>query len=377
MPKKQRPASETATAADVSSKAAAGKAAAFHVLIVDADARIADALQREDRTTAKGTFEVAHARSLAEARKRLAAGGVDVALIDSNLPDGSGLDLADELSRSRRITQTIVVSEKESADAAIRALRVGACDYLVKNADAREVGDRVKAALLKQERAKGHAEQVRRLKRLCKKLNKARAEVSQQVDILCNDLVTAYQELAQQMQQVTQSSEFGVVIRDELDLEKLLRRTLEFIVEKAGATNAAMFLPSSMDEYSLGGYVNYDCSSKGADMLLQHLADVVAPKIAECTELVHLTNNDDLKEWIGEDAAWLEDSHVIAFACRHKDEALAIVTLFRDGGQPFSPAMIETCKAIAPMLGENLARIIRIHHRAAEIQFGDDDALQM
>lgn len=372
MPRKPRHTHAVAAPSKTSPSKAAG---AFHVLIVDTDAQLCDTLRAVGAKAGRAELQVTHARSLAEARARLAEGPIDLAMIEPNLPDGSGLDLADELARSRRITQTIVISEKPSLDAAIQAIRAGACDFIVKPLDLREIDDRIRLALQRQDREKVHAQQVRRLKRLCKKLSQARAEISQQVDILCNDLVTAYQELACQMQQVVQSSEYGVIIREELDLERLLRRTLEYLIEKAGPTNAAIFLPASADEYSLGGYVNYDCGSQGADMLLQHLADVLAPRVAECSELVHITDNEELRQWIGDDAAWLEDCHVVAFACRHDDEALAILTLFRDGGQPFGPVLTETCNAIAPMLAEALARIIRIHHRATD--YLDDDALPM
>jgi DNA-binding response OmpR family regulator len=350
----------------------------FHLLLVDPDTQLHDVLRAcADRKSGKTGFDITHARSLAEARACLAERPADLAMIEPDMPDGSGLQLADELSRSRRITQTIVISEKPSLDAAIQALRAGACDFMVKPLDLREVNERIRAALHRQDRQKLHAQQVRRLRRLCKKLNQARLDIGQQVDILCNDLVTAYQELAVQMQHVVQSSEYGVLIRDELDLEKLLRRSLEYIVEKAGATNVAVFLPSTADEFSLGGYVNYDCGTQSADMLLQHLADVMAPRVSECEAPIHITDNEELKRWIGDDAAWLEDSHVLAFACHHKDEPLAIVALFRDGSQPFTQTLQDTCKAIAPMLGESLAKIIRIHHRSVADVFGEDDALPM
>ena len=224
--------------------------------------------------------QLVHARSLTEARAQLTEKSVDLAVINPNLPDGSGLDLADELNKSRRIVATVLIGDTPDLESAMRAIRVGASDYIVHPINLEDVNQRLRQALAKQRKSRDQAQRVRRLRRLCKKLNQARADVSKQVDILCNDLVTAYQELAGQMQQVVQASEFGAVIRDELDLEQLLRKTLEHLVEKAGPTNAAVFLPSSMDEYTLGGYVNYDCTPESADMLLQHLADVVAPKIS-------------------------------------------------------------------------------------------------
>ena len=41
------------------------------------------------------------------------------------------------------------------------------------------------------------------------------------------------------------SAEFGAVMNDELDLEHLLRKTLEFLLGKVGPTNAAIFLPGT------------------------------------------------------------------------------------------------------------------------------------
>jgi DNA-binding response OmpR family regulator len=343
----------------------------FRVLVVDPQAQFKQLLEK--CAGSKPPMQVSHARTLAEARKRLAEGSVDLAVIDQSLPDGCGMELANELSRSRRITQTILITEKPSLDAAIAAIRLGAADYLVKPLDLQQVDAGVKKALTKQKVNKMHAQRVRRLRRLCKKLDQAREEVTKQVDILCNDLVTAYQELAVQMQQVVQTSEYGALIRDELGLDRLLRRTLEHVVDKAGPTNAAVFLPSNLDEYSLGGYVNYDCASESADMLLQHLADVVAPRLAEIDGPVHVEDNETLLHWLGDDAAYLLDSHVLGLACRHDGETLAVLTLFRDGGEPFTAATVELITGMGPMLGDALARVIRIHHRHLPDPFVDED----
>ncbi len=325
----------------------------------------------ESCAAAGETVHIIHARSLTEARARLTEKSVDLALINPEMPDGSGLDLAAELNNSRRIVATVMIGDEPDLDSAMRAIRAGATDYITTPLDLDEVNERVGKAIAKQRKSRDQAQRVRRLRRLCKKLNQARSDVSKQVDVLCNDLVTAYQELAGQMQQVVQASEFGAVIRDELDLEQLLRKTLEHLVDKAGPTNAAVFLPSSMDEYTLGGYVNYDCTPESADMLLQHLADVVAPKLANRDDLVHVTDNQSLANMLGGDAAYLVDSHMLAFACRSEDESLAVVALFRDSSDPFDQSVLDTAEAVSPLLGDALARVIRIHHRGL-----DDDAFE-
>ena len=40
-------------------------------------------------------------------------------------------------------------------------------------------------------------------------------------------------------------TEFGGLIRQELDIESLLRTTLEFVLGRCGPTNAAVFLPTT------------------------------------------------------------------------------------------------------------------------------------
>ena len=99
-------------------------------------------------------------------------------------------------------------------------------------------------------------------------MNTARIDVTSQVDSLCNDLVHAYQELTDQISHVTAVTEFAAVIRQELDVEELLRTTLEYLLRKLGPTNAAIFLPAAGDEFTLGAYINYDCTKEAGNFLL-------------------------------------------------------------------------------------------------------------
>lgn len=339
------------------------------VLLVEASPAHRSAL--ESCGTSHRPMSVVHAPTLTEARKYLADHAVDLAVITPQLPDGSGFDLTAELSRMSHTTAKIVISGTADFSKAQQALRAGADDYLVEGVAPEELSARVAEALDRKTRDKAHVQRVERLRRLCKKLNAAREEVSKQVDVLCNDLVTAYQELACQMQNVVQTSEFDGVVKDELDLEVLLRKTLEHLMAKLGPANAAIFLPATMDEYSLGGYVNYDCTKEAADMLLEQLADSLAPRIAAHEDMVHLTQREAIERWIGPEAGSLGDCELLAVPCMNEDECLAVLVLFRDVDQPFSEEHLDRVSSLAPMLGESLEKIIRVHHRSL-FQPGDD-----
>ncbi|HEU4333471.1 MAG TPA: sigma-54 dependent transcriptional regulator, partial [Candidatus Eisenbacteria bacterium] len=97
-------------------------------------------------------FSVATAGSLKEARERLTAEVVDVAVVDLSLPDGEGIDLLQEL-RDTPGTDVILISGVATVDSAIFALRGGALDYLTKPLDT----SRMRAVL-------GNAARVRSLK---------------------------------------------------------------------------------------------------------------------------------------------------------------------------------------------------------------------
>ena len=114
---------------------------------------------------------------------------------------------------------------------------------------------------------------------------------------------------------------------------------LEFVLARSGPTNAAVFLPTTSGDYSLGAYVNYDCPKETVDMLLDHIANTVAPRFEKSPEIIQLADARKLDDFAGGDAAWLGESGVIGFACRHESEVLAIVMLFRDRLSPFGPLL--------------------------------------
>ncbi len=79
-------------------------------------------------------FETAEAGTLAEARRALAQGKIDVALVDLGLPDGSGLEIVRDI-QEHSVSEIVVVTGNASLETAVEALRLGALDYLVKPVD--------------------------------------------------------------------------------------------------------------------------------------------------------------------------------------------------------------------------------------------------
>jgi DNA-binding response OmpR family regulator len=73
-------------------------------------------------------------------------GGIDLAVLDLGLPDGSGLDLLRALRSTSRLPVIVVTGRGEEADR-VAGLEIGADDYLVKPFSQRELVARIHAVL--------------------------------------------------------------------------------------------------------------------------------------------------------------------------------------------------------------------------------------
>jgi len=99
-----------------------------HVLIVDDDPSTREALAAiigEDGLT------TATAGDLREARIQLVRQTPDVVFTDLKLPDGTGVDLFEDLD-PRSGVEVIVITGHATVESAVSALKMGATDYLVK-----------------------------------------------------------------------------------------------------------------------------------------------------------------------------------------------------------------------------------------------------
>lgn len=316
------------------------------------------------------SVEAVAAASTARAREVLGLQGFDLALVSAKLPDGCGYEFCREVLGARPSMECVLVGEAPTLEDALRAMQAGAADMVASRTPGEALTARVEAALararVKRQREEETRGRLERARRLCRQLSAARDEVSRQVGSLCEDLTTAYRELAEQMGRVTVGSEFTAIVRQELDIEDLLRAVLEFLLAKVGPTNAAIFLPTGSGDFSLGAYVNYDCPKDTAEVLFDHLADCLAPRFANERELTVLATGEELRARLGENSHWLSDAGLVASPCRvpgGDEECLAVIALFRDRRNPFTAEALGVLSIISPLFAGQLGRVIHCHHR--------------
>ncbi|MDX1642875.1 MAG: sigma-54 dependent transcriptional regulator [Thermoanaerobaculia bacterium] len=115
-----------------------------HLLVVDDEQSILDFLQM---MLEEESYQVTTADSVSAARTALANDSFDMVLCDIMMPDGSGLDLLQEISKTDSRACVIMMTAYTSTRNAIEAMKLGAHDYLSKPFDVDELKVVVERAL--------------------------------------------------------------------------------------------------------------------------------------------------------------------------------------------------------------------------------------
>ena len=128
---------------------------AIRVLLIEDDAGYGRLVREMLGAAGGASFQVEHARRLAEGFSLLALAPVDVIILDLGLPDSSGLETFDRVREEAPDVPIVVLSHVDDEAVAMEAARRGAQDYLVKGyMDAHALGRAVRYAL---ERARAEA----------------------------------------------------------------------------------------------------------------------------------------------------------------------------------------------------------------------------
>ncbi len=113
------------------------------------------ARQVQEGLTARG-YSVVHASSVGAAKDILEAHTFDLAILDLNLPDGSGLDLTQPLRATCRDLPILVLTARSGVADRVQGLRSGADDYVCKPVAMEELSARVEAILRRARSAQTH-----------------------------------------------------------------------------------------------------------------------------------------------------------------------------------------------------------------------------
>jgi CheY-like chemotaxis protein len=106
------------------------------ILIVDDDEKFRRSVEKE---LVRAGYRVVVAARPDEAQELLTSSRPDLAILDLEMPawgeessERAGIDLLEDIKEQSPATQVIMLTGRNSADPAVEAMKLGACDYMVK-----------------------------------------------------------------------------------------------------------------------------------------------------------------------------------------------------------------------------------------------------
>lgn len=118
------------------------------VLVVEDDPRLRSLVRRELTTFG---YDVAEAATGGDGLARTVEGGIDLVVLDLNLPDMDGLEVAERLRADGDGVPIVMLTARGDVNSKVDGLYAGASDYLTKPFEVRELLARVYVRLRERE----------------------------------------------------------------------------------------------------------------------------------------------------------------------------------------------------------------------------------
>mgnify|MGYP003702809383 CR=1 FL=1 len=99
------------------------------IIVVDDEKRIC---HNVEKILSKNNFEVTHALSAQDAMEKMAKESFSLLISDIVMPGKNGLELLKMVKKEWPLTKAIMMTAYASTDTAMKAIRLGALDYIPK-----------------------------------------------------------------------------------------------------------------------------------------------------------------------------------------------------------------------------------------------------
>lgn len=129
------------------------------VFLVDDDELIVSMLSRALKN---GGYEVRQETRAHDVVKKIGSWSPDVVMLDINLPERSGIEILHELKSKETAAEVVMLTADDTAETAIKAMKLGAADYLTKPFNLEEVMIVIKN-IMEKERLKEEVKYLRKI----------------------------------------------------------------------------------------------------------------------------------------------------------------------------------------------------------------------
>ena len=308
--------------------------------------------------------KVVHAGTIKAAEIALEQTCFEMILIDCDAGDAVVGSISEIASLLSPITPTIGFTTSRSQSLVMNVIRSGATDVLCLPRDLAIVQQRVAAALSTSHRDNMKEERNTEMRRLYEESHRAHGQAIEEIESLSHTLANGQCDQEQQMRLVAMAAEFKTLVSQELEVESMLRTSLEYFLHRLGPTNAAVYIREGDVGWGVGAYINYDRQGEDFSEFLQTLSEHACSTVSQEKSLRLFTDGNSFTNWIDSDALDFTGNEVIAVGCYDGSRCMAVIVFFRNDAKRFSEEAVKTVETLCPIFGSQLGSILKIHRRA-------------
>ena len=338
----------------------------------------------EQTTAIRASIEVAghvvvHAGTIKAAEIALEKTAFGLIVVDCDSRESVVKSISEFTSLLSPKTPTIGYTTSRSQTFVMEVMRNGAVDVLCLPRDLTVVKDRVESTLSKNHNAKLEERRNKDVRRLYEEAHMAHGEAVEEIENLNHALANGQCDQEQQIRLVAMSAEFQTLVSQELEVESMLRTSLEYLLHRLGPTNAAVYIREGDIGWGVGAYINYDRQGENFSEFLQTLGEQSCSLIAQEKSLRFFTDGVSFTSWIDTEDLDFDGSEVVAVGCFDGDRCMAVIVFFRSDSKRFNSESVKIIESLSPIFGSQLGKILKIHRRAQttwpseSIDTDDDD----
>ena len=211
-----------------------------NVLLVDNHSQIRSSL--EQIIPKACSCVISSAATAAGAIMKMTRAAVDLVFTELSLPDADGKWLIETIRRQHPGVAVIVLSEDDSAQAILDALRAGADDFIHKPINDSQVTESVGLLLARLGTNRRNNLWRYRTAQHMKSLRSRRKRLADQVQLVCQDLVGGYQRTVEKLLALQTQQDCCLAIQGQLQLKPLLGTILRYLSDTFNGASGAVFL---------------------------------------------------------------------------------------------------------------------------------------
>ncbi|MBC8522886.1 response regulator [PVC group bacterium] len=323
----------------------------------------------ENTQTIRALLEVAghtvlHAGSIKAAEIALEQTLFELIVVDCDTGDSVLGSIAEFTSLLSPKTPTVGFTTSRSQTLAISSMRSGAEDLFCLPRDLGVIQDRVEKIIAINHKSELQEKRNEEIRRLYEEAHRAHGIAEEEIESLSHTIASGQCEREQQMRLVAMAAEFRTLVSQELEVESMLRTSLEYLLHRLGPTNAAVFIREGDVGWGVGAYINYDRQGENFTEFLSALGEQACSTVSQDMGLRLFTDGTSFANWIDTEELDFSGNEVISVGCFDGNRCMAVIVFFRNDAKRFGNESVKIVESISPIFGGQLGSILKIHRRA-------------